>query len=59
MVACARSSPTSSVASQAVTWIRRSCPALAAAPVRPVLTERVPFPGPYLWIPGEIEMRGA
>ena len=39
-------SPTSSVACQAVTWIRRSCPALAAAPVRPVRTTRVPFVGP-------------
>ncbi len=48
MLVRARSFATSSVASQAVTWIRRSCPALAAAPVRPVLTERVPFPGPNL-----------
>ena len=48
MLVCAGSSPTSSVASQAVTWISRSCPAFAAAPVRLVLTERVPFSGPSL-----------
>jgi hypothetical protein len=52
-------SPTSSVASQLRTWIRRSCPALAAAPVRSVLTDRVPFLGPSLYVPGGIEMRGA
>jgi hypothetical protein len=39
--------------------IRRSCPALAAAPVRSVLTDRVPFLGPSLYVPGGIEMRGA
>ncbi len=38
----------SSVASQAVTWIRRSCPALAAAPVRSVRTASVPLSGPEL-----------
>ena len=47
----AGSSPTASVASHAVTWIRRSCPALAAAPVRPVRTERVPSSGPSLYVP--------
>ena len=46
MLVCAGSSPTSSVACQAVTRIRRSCPAMAAAPARPVLTQRVPFSGP-------------
>jgi hypothetical protein len=34
MLVAAGSSPTSSVASHDVTWIRRSCPAFAAAPVR-------------------------
>ena len=51
--------PTSSVACQAVTWIRRLCPALAAAPVRSVLTESVPLPGPNVCVPGRIAMRGA
>ena len=45
------SSPTASVASQAVTWMSRSWPALAAAPVRPVRTERVPSSGPSLYVP--------
>ena len=52
MLVSAGSSPTASVASQAVTWIRRSWPALAAAPVRPVCTERVPSSGPSLYVPG-------
>ena len=43
MLVCAGSSPTSSVARQPVTWSSRSCPAFAAAPVRPVRTERMPF----------------
>ena len=42
------SSPTSSVACHAVTWISRSCPAFAAAPLRPVRTESVPFVRPEL-----------
>ena len=57
--ACAGSSPTSSVACQAVTWIRRSCPALAAAPVRLVCTERVPLLGPERVRAAWIAMRGA
>ena len=43
------------VASHAVTSISRLCPALAAAPVRVVLTESLPFSGPRVWI----DMRGA
>ena len=38
------------VAVHAVTSIRRLCPALAAAPVRVVLTESVPFSGPSVCI---------
>ena len=40
------SSPTASVASQALTSMSRSCPALAAAPLRPVRTRSVPSSGP-------------
>ena len=42
------SAPTSIVAAQSVTWSRRSWPALAAAPVRPVRTDSVPFSGAEL-----------
>ena len=49
------SSPASSLACQAVTSMRRLWPALAAAPVRAVFTERLPFSGPSVWI----DMRGA
>ena len=59
MLIRAASSPTSSVACQAVTWIRRLCPAFAAAPVRPVLTERVPSSGPSRYVPASIAIRGA
>ena len=53
------SSPTSSVACQAVTSSRRSCPAIAAAPIRPVRTDSVPFSGPSLCVPAGSGMRGA
>ncbi len=36
------------------TWISRSCPALAAAPLRPVRTERVASSGPSRCVPGGI-----
>ena len=51
MLVLPASSPTSSVASQEVTWITRSCPAFAAAPARPVRTERVALSGPSRWVP--------
>ena len=57
MLVAVPSAPTSSVADQAVTWIRRLCPAFAAAPVRPVFTDRVALPGPNLCVPGGIGMR--
>ena len=50
-------SPTSSVACQEVTSIRRSCPAIAAAPVRPVRTASVLFSGPNACVPSGIGMR--
>ena len=44
----AGSSATVSVASQDLTSMTRSCPALAAAPWRPVFTLRVALSGPSL-----------
>ena len=55
----AGSSPSSSVACQAVTWRSRSCPALAAAPPRLVRTASVAFPGPSRCVPAGSDMRRA
>ena len=46
MLVPAGSSATTSVASQAVTWMTRSCPAFAAAPARSVRTASVALSGP-------------
>ena len=59
MVVSSGSSPTTSVASQTVTWRSRSCPALAAAPARSVRTARVAFSGPSRYLPAWSDTRRA
>ena len=54
-----RLSPTTSAASQAVTWMTRSCPAFAAAPARSVCTESVALSGPSRCVPDWIDTRRA
>src|SRR3954469_25574280 len=54
ITALAGSSPTTSTASQEVTWNSRLWPAMAAAPVLCVRTESVPSSGPSAYLPAGI-----
>src|SRR5205823_6438807 len=51
--------PSSNLACHAVTWSKRSWPALAAAPVRPVRTASTPSSGPSLRVPEGMDMERA